>query len=142
MYVAWSGFYWHCSCFTQLQWNSSSCMWPREFRTKVAEILKDRRSWYRDCRCIQTLSVLPTGNGGTIELVNTQLYAPTTLAAARDFWTLRYSTSLEDGSYMVCERSLTTATGGTHGLLSSSFVIAKMLSNGCFKCSCSLEASS
>lgn len=30
-----------------------------------------------------------------------QTYAPTTLAAARDFWTLRYSTSLEDGSLVV-----------------------------------------
>jgi len=33
MYVAWSGFYWYRSCFTQLQWNSSTCLWPREFRT-------------------------------------------------------------------------------------------------------------
>lgn len=30
-----------------------------------------------------------------------QTYAPTTLAAARDFWTLRYTTSLEDGSLVV-----------------------------------------
>ncbi|CAE5958902.1 unnamed protein product [Arabidopsis arenosa] len=97
---------------------------------KVAEILKDRPSWFRDCRCVETLNVIPTGNGGTIELVNTQIYAPTTLAAARDFWTLRYSTSLEDGSYVVCERSLTSATGGPNGPLSSSFVRAKMLSSG------------
>lgn len=34
-------------------------------------------------------------------MVGCQIYAPTTLAAARDFWTLRYSTSLEDGSYVV-----------------------------------------
>ncbi|KAG7598752.1 Homeobox-like domain superfamily [Arabidopsis suecica] len=97
---------------------------------KVAEILKDRPSWFRDCRCVETLNVIPTGNGGTIELVKTQIYAPTTLAAARDFWTLRYSTSLEDGSYVVCERSLTSATGGPNGPLSSSFVRAKMLSSG------------
>jgi homeobox-leucine zipper protein len=45
--------------------------------------------------------VIPAGNGGTIELIYTQMYAPTTLAAARDFWTLRYSTCLEDGSYVV-----------------------------------------
>lgn len=30
-----------------------------------------------------------------------QTYAPTTLASARDFWTLRYTTSLEDGSLVV-----------------------------------------
>jgi homeobox-leucine zipper protein len=68
---------------------------------KVAEILKDRPSWLRDCRSVDTLSVIPAGNGGTIELIYTQMYAPTTLAAARDFWTLRYSTCLEDGSYVV-----------------------------------------
>lgn len=31
-----------------------------------------------------------------------QTYAPTTLATARDFWTLRYTTGLEDGSLVVC----------------------------------------
>ena len=30
-----------------------------------------------------------------------QVYAPTTLAPARDFWTLRYTSSLEDGSLVV-----------------------------------------
>ncbi|KAI7743847.1 hypothetical protein M8C21_018089, partial [Ambrosia artemisiifolia] len=48
----------------------------------------------------------PAGNGGTIELVYMQTFAPTTLAPARDFWTLRYTTSLENGSLVVCERSL------------------------------------
>ncbi|EOA26257.1 hypothetical protein CARUB_v10022629mg [Capsella rubella] len=97
---------------------------------KVAEILKDRPSWLRDCRCVDTLSVIPAGNGGTIELIYTQMYAPTTLAAARDFWTLRYSTCLEDGSYVVCERSLTSATGGPTGPPSSSFVRAEMRPSG------------
>uniref|UniRef100_A0A0D9Y4V3 Homeobox domain-containing protein n=1 Tax=Oryza glumipatula TaxID=40148 RepID=A0A0D9Y4V3_9ORYZ len=40
---------------------------------KVAEILKDRPLWLRDCR--------------SMDVVN--LYAPTTLAPARDFWLLR-----------------------------------------------------
>lgn len=31
-----------------------------------------------------------------------QLYAPTTLVPARDFWTLRYTTIVEDGSLVVC----------------------------------------
>ncbi|KAL0721096.1 hypothetical protein Bca4012_035695 [Brassica carinata] len=97
---------------------------------KVAEILKDRQSWLRDCRRVDTLSVVPAGNGGTIELIYTQMYAPTTLAAARDFWTLRYSTCLEDGSYVVCERSLTSATGGPNGPPSSSFVRAEMRPSG------------
>ncbi|XP_050223730.1 homeobox-leucine zipper protein ATHB-14-like [Mercurialis annua] len=98
--------------------------------TKVAEILKDRLSWFRDCRCLDTLSVIPTGNGGTIELIYMQTYAPTTLATARDFWTLRYTTTLEDGSLVVCERSLTTTTGGPTGPPASSFVRAEMLPSG------------
>ncbi|EEF39225.1 conserved hypothetical protein [Ricinus communis] len=98
--------------------------------TKVAEILKDRPSWFRDCRCLDTLSVIPTGNGGTIELIYMQTYAPTTLAAAREFWTLRYTTTLEDGSLVICERSLTTTTGGPTGPPASSFVRAEMLPSG------------
>ncbi|CAH9107282.1 unnamed protein product [Cuscuta europaea] len=98
--------------------------------TKVAEILKDRPSWYRDCRCLSVLSALPTGNGGTIELIYMQTYAPTTLASARDFWTLRYTTSLEDGSLVICERSLTSKTGGPPGPPTTSFVRAEMLPSG------------
>ncbi|KGN65925.1 hypothetical protein Csa_023222 [Cucumis sativus] len=97
---------------------------------KVAEILKDRLSWFRDCRCVDVLSVISTGNGGTIELLYMQTYAPTTLAAARDFWTLRYTTSLEDGSLVICERSLTSSTGGPSGPPPSSFVRAEMLPSG------------
>lgn len=103
------------------------------YALQIAEILKDRPSWFRDCRSIDVLSVIPTANAGTIELIYMQVfkltyygmvifwlyvvikcwtswylffvphqtYAPTTLAAARDFWTLRYTTSLEDGSLVV-----------------------------------------
>ncbi|GAB2214033.1 hypothetical protein Drorol1_Dr00018365 [Drosera rotundifolia] len=98
--------------------------------TKAAEILKDRLSWYRDCRCLDVLSVIPTTNGGTIELIYMQTYAPTTLATARDFWTLRYTSSLEDGSLVICERSLTSSTGGPAGPPSSAFVRAEMLPSG------------
>ncbi|URD96054.1 Homeobox-leucine zipper protein [Musa troglodytarum] len=98
--------------------------------TKVAEVLKDRPSWYRDCRCLDVLTVIPTGNGGNIELTYMQTYAPTTLAAARDFWTLRYTTALEDGSLVICERSLTPATGGPTGPAATNFVRAEMLSSG------------
>ncbi|CAN1290259.1 Homeobox-leucine zipper protein HOX32 [Linum perenne] len=97
---------------------------------KVAEILKERTSWYRDCRVLEMLSVIPTGNGGTIELIYMQTYAPTTLAAARDFWTIRYTTTMEDGSLVICERSLTSSTGGPPGPPSSGFVRAKMLPSG------------
>ncbi|XP_054778818.1 homeobox-leucine zipper protein ATHB-14-like [Prosopis cineraria] len=97
---------------------------------KVAEILKDRPSWYHDCRCLDVLSIVPTGNGGTIELMYMQTYAPTTLAAARDFWTLRYTTNMEDGSLVICERSLTSSTGGPTGPPASNFVRAEMLSSG------------
>ncbi|GAB2280820.1 Homeobox-leucine zipper protein ATHB-14 [Dionaea muscipula] len=98
--------------------------------TKAAEILKDRTSWYRDCRFLDIMSVIPTTNGGSIELIYMQTYAPTTLATARDFWTLRYTSSLEDGSLVICERSLTSSTGGPSGPPSSAFVRAEMLPSG------------
>lgn len=40
---------------------------------QVAEILKDRPSWYRDCRAVDVLNVMSTGNGGTIELLYMQV---------------------------------------------------------------------
>lgn len=40
---------------------------------QVAEILKDRPSWYRDCRAVDVLNVMSTGNGGTIELMYMQV---------------------------------------------------------------------
>ncbi|KAM0843881.1 hypothetical protein ACQ4PT_057425 [Festuca glaucescens] len=98
--------------------------------TKVAEILKDRPSWYRDCRCVEILHVFPTGNGGTIELIYMQTYAPTTLAAPRDFWTLRYTSGLEDGSLVICERSLTQSTGGPSGPTTPNFIRAEVLPSG------------
>lgn len=42
---------------------------------QVAEILKDRPSWFRDCRAVDVLNVLPTANGGTIELLYMQVNA-------------------------------------------------------------------
>ncbi|XP_074571506.1 homeobox-leucine zipper protein HOX32-like [Curcuma longa] len=98
--------------------------------TKVVELLKDRTSWFHECRCLDVLTVIPTGNGGNIELLYMQTYAPTTLAPARDFWTLRYTTGLEDGSLVVCERSLNPATGGPVGPTTSVFVRAEMLPSG------------
>ncbi|KAH0457499.1 hypothetical protein IEQ34_012814 [Dendrobium chrysotoxum] len=97
---------------------------------KVVDILKDRQSWYRDCRSIDVLKVFPTGNCGNIEILYMQTYAPTTLALARDFWTLRYSTSLEDGSLVICERSLTPSTGGLAEPTNSNFIRAEMLPSG------------
>ncbi|XP_039795742.1 homeobox-leucine zipper protein HOX29-like [Panicum virgatum] len=52
----------------------------------IVEILKDRPSWFRGCRGLEVFTMLPAGNGGTIELVSMQMYAPTTLVPARDFW--------------------------------------------------------
>ncbi|PIA64737.1 hypothetical protein AQUCO_00100306v1 [Aquilegia coerulea] len=98
--------------------------------TRVAEILKDRPSWFRDCRVVDVMNVLPTGTGGTIELLYMQLYAPTTLASARDFWLLRYTSVLEDGSLVVCERSLSSTQGGPSMPLVQHFVRAEMLPSG------------
>ncbi|PSS01211.1 Homeobox-leucine zipper protein like [Actinidia chinensis var. chinensis] len=98
--------------------------------TRVAEILKDRPSWYRDCRAVDVLNVLSTGNGGTIELLYLQLYAPTTLAPARDFWLLRYTSVLDDGSHVVCERSLNNTQNGPSMPPVQHFVRAEMLPSG------------
>ncbi|XP_058094461.1 homeobox-leucine zipper protein REVOLUTA-like isoform X2 [Magnolia sinica] len=98
--------------------------------TKIAEILKDRPSWFRDCRSLEVFNMFPAGNRGTIELIYMQMYAPTTLAPPRDFWTLRYTTSLEDGSLVVCERSLSGAGAALSGSTASQSVRAEMLPSG------------
>ncbi|KAF9690105.1 hypothetical protein SADUNF_Sadunf01G0161200 [Salix dunnii] len=98
--------------------------------TRVAEILKDRPSWFRDCRAVDVLNVLPTANGGTIELLYMQLYAPTTLAPGRDFWLLRYTSVLEDGSLVVCERSLKNTQNGPSMPPVQHFARAEMLPSG------------
>ncbi|KAI3727254.1 hypothetical protein L1987_67066 [Smallanthus sonchifolius] len=98
--------------------------------TRVAEILKDRPSWYRDCRAVDVVNLLPTANGGTIELLYMQLYAPTTLATARDFWLLRYTSATEDGSLVVCERSLINIQNGPNMPSVQNFVRAEMLPSG------------
>ncbi|KAF1859643.1 hypothetical protein Lal_00010227 [Lupinus albus] len=98
--------------------------------TKVAEILKDRLSWFRECRSLEVFTTVPAGNGGTIELVYTQIYAPTTLAPARDFWTLRYTTTLDNGSLVVCERSLSGSGAGPNAAAAAQFVRAEVLSSG------------
>ncbi|XP_061376708.1 homeobox-leucine zipper protein REVOLUTA-like isoform X3 [Gastrolobium bilobum] len=98
--------------------------------TKIVEILKDRPSWFRDCRSLEVFTMFPAGNGGTVELVYTQTYAPMTLAPARDFWTLRYTTSLENGSLVVCERSLSGSGAGPNAAAAAQFVRAEMLPSG------------
>lgn len=56
---------------------------------QVAEILKDRPSWYRDCRCLEVATVVPTGNGGTIELIYMQVCSPlSNLVLIRTFFRL------------------------------------------------------
>ncbi|CAA2965472.1 homeobox-leucine zipper ATHB-15 [Olea europaea subsp. europaea] len=98
--------------------------------TRVAEILKERPSWFRDCRAVDVLNVLPTVNGGTIELLYMQLYAPTTLAPGRDFWLLRYTSVMDDGSLVVCERSLSNTQNGPSMPPVQNFVRAEMLPSG------------
>ncbi|KAK9132686.1 hypothetical protein Scep_012214 [Stephania cephalantha] len=70
---------------------------------KIAGIVKDRPSWFRDCRCFHIMNALPAGSGGTIELIYMQ----------------------------ICERSLTASTGGPEGPTASNYVRAEMLSSGC-----------
>ncbi|PON47409.1 Octamer-binding transcription factor [Trema orientale] len=103
---------------------------PSQLDRMVAEILKDRPSWFRDCRAVDVINVLSTGSGGTIELLYMQLYAPTTLAPARDFWLLRYTSVLEDGSLVVCERSLNNTQNGPSMPVVQNFVRVEMLPSG------------
>ncbi|XP_078427884.1 homeobox-leucine zipper family protein / lipid-binding START domain-containing protein [Wolffia australiana] len=98
--------------------------------SKIAEALKDRPSWFSDCRKLEVFTLFPTATGGTIELVYMQMYAPTTIAPARDFWTLRYTTTLEDGSIAVCERSLSGSGVGPSASTAHQFVRAEMLPSG------------
>ncbi|GFP85657.1 homeobox-leucine zipper protein PjHB15b [Phtheirospermum japonicum] len=98
--------------------------------TRVVEILKDRPSWFRDCRSVEVVNILPTANGGTIELLYMQLYALTTLAPGRDFWLLRYTSIMEDGSLVVCERSLNNTQNGPSMPPVQNFVRAEMLPSG------------
>lgn len=59
-----------------------------------------------------------------------QLYAPTTLAPARDFWLLRYTSVMEDGSLVVCERSLNHTQNGPSMPPVQHFVRAELLPSG------------
>ncbi|XP_073295825.1 homeobox-leucine zipper protein ATHB-15-like [Primulina huaijiensis] len=98
--------------------------------TRVVEILKDRPMWFRYCRAVDVLNVLPTANGGTIELLYMQLYAPTTLAPGRDFWLLRYTSVMDDGSLVVSERSLSNTQNGPTMPPVQNFVRAEMFPSG------------
>ncbi|KAL6271122.1 hypothetical protein ACE6H2_028033 [Prunus campanulata] len=111
-----------------LEWQHDPGAWWEP--TRVAEILKDLPSWLRDCRAVDVLNVLPTANGGTIELLYRQLYVLTTLAPACDFLLLRYTSVLEDGSLVICERSLKTTQNGPTIPPVQHFVRAEMLSSG------------
>ncbi|XP_051121235.1 homeobox-leucine zipper protein REVOLUTA-like [Andrographis paniculata] len=73
---------------------------------ETMEILKDKPSWSSYCRNMTVIDTYQVNNGGKIEFVYTQYYASTTMACARDFWTLRYTSVLDDGSYVVCEKSI------------------------------------
>jgi homeobox-leucine zipper protein len=97
---------------------------------QVAEVLKDRPSWLPDCHRLSILSSFTTGNGGTVELMYTQMYAPTTLAPPRDFYTLRYTTILENRNMVICERSLSGAHEGSMLPPVQSFVRAEILPSG------------
>ncbi|XP_042409143.1 homeobox-leucine zipper protein ATHB-15-like isoform X2 [Zingiber officinale] len=98
--------------------------------TKVAEILKDRLSWCRDCRSLEANNVMLTANNETIEVLYMQVYAPTTLAPAQDFWLLRYTKILEDNSLVVCQRSVNSMQGGPSMPPMEHFVRAEMLPSG------------
>ncbi|KAK8515768.1 hypothetical protein V6N12_075792 [Hibiscus sabdariffa] len=80
---------------------------------------------------LEVFTMFPAGNGGTIELVYTQTFAPT-----RDFWTLRYTGTLENGSLVVCESSLSGSGSGVGPSVPSApqFVRAQVLTSACMEC--------
>ncbi|RWW38301.1 hypothetical protein BHE74_00056476, partial [Ensete ventricosum] len=45
----------------------------RQQTQNVAEILKDRVSWFRECRSVDVINVMPTANNGIIELLYMQV---------------------------------------------------------------------
>ncbi|KAF8069798.1 hypothetical protein N665_1134s0008 [Sinapis alba] len=69
---------------------------------KIVEILKDRPSWFRDCRSLEVFTMFPAGNGGTVELIYMQ----------------------------VCERSLSGSGAGSNASSAAQFVRAEMLPSG------------
>ncbi|XP_011084331.1 homeobox-leucine zipper protein REVOLUTA-like isoform X2 [Sesamum indicum] len=97
---------------------------------KIIEILKNRLSWSRSCRNMDVVAKYPVENGGTIELIYTQYYAPTIMACARDFWTLRYTSILDDGSFVVCEQSISGSDGAPSSPVALEFVRGRMLVSG------------
>ncbi|KAL9165396.1 hypothetical protein ABFS82_06G168400 [Erythranthe guttata] len=117
---------------------SSSCIGvaARAFATvpfkpiKTIELLKDRPSWSRRCRNIDVIAKYPANNGGTIELIYTQYYAPIIMACARDFWTLRYTCMLGDGSYVVCEKSISGSDAAPSSPAALEFVRGRMMASG------------
>lgn len=44
-----------------------------QFYLQIVEILKDRPSWFRDCRSLEVFTMFPAGNGGTVELIYMQV---------------------------------------------------------------------
>eukprot|EP00249_Psilotum_nudum_P011572 c23246_g2_i4 orf=218-2680(-) len=97
---------------------------------KVAEIVKNRSSWLRECRQLKILATFGSDHGGLVELVHTEMYSPTPLAPPRDFFTLRYTCCMEDGSLVICEKSLTAAQGEYTIPCAVGFVRAEMLPSG------------
>ncbi|KAK4482064.1 hypothetical protein RD792_011586 [Penstemon davidsonii] len=97
---------------------------------KTIEILKDKQSWSRDCKKMEVFDKFPTKNGGTIELIKTQCYAPTTMACARDFFTLRYTSILEDNTFVLCEKSISDPDAISSSTTALEFVRAKILGSG------------
>ncbi|XP_051116127.1 homeobox-leucine zipper protein REVOLUTA-like [Andrographis paniculata] len=94
---------------------------------KVIEILKDKCSWCCCCRAMNVNALYSLSDGATIELLYTQYYSPTIVACARDFWTLRYTSVLSDGSFVVCEKSI-SSFDGVPG--SAELIRGKMLASG------------
>ncbi|XP_042011431.1 homeobox-leucine zipper protein HOX9-like isoform X1 [Salvia splendens] len=98
---------------------------------KIIEIYKDRTSWSRHCRSMNVFARRTVNNGGTIELIHTQYYAPTMVACARDFWTIRYTSLLDDGCFVICEKSVSTSDAAPSSPAALEFVRGKLLASGC-----------
>ncbi|KAH6801686.1 hypothetical protein C2S51_033132 [Perilla frutescens var. frutescens] len=98
--------------------------------SSIIEILKDRISWSRYCRNMDVIARYPANNGGIIELIYTQYYAPTMMACARDFWTLRYTSLLDDGCFVICERSISGSEAAPSSPAALEFVRGRLLASG------------
>nr|AWD38918.1 class III homeodomain-leucine zipper protein [Ceratopteris pteridoides] len=107
---------------------------------KILEVIKDKASWHTIYRRVVTLFSTTTTGGACIEVRYTQTYAPTILVPPRDYYTLRFSSPLEDGSFVVCEGSIKPSQDA-EAPQAQPFIRADLHASGCLIKPCNSTSS-